>query len=284
MSSARNLVLLFVALAALPPSGNAAAQRGATTTKVKEAVKGGEQPQGEPAPAEPVFHADYVEITEPVLDGFVRGLQTEIALLKEFRDLLATYPTAEQYAACQGQVLTSPEAIKLFELFSLPDNASAEQVRRAMETYSTEMAVLVKKKCPLVPNEWNVGTKTARLKEIETQAAAATGAGSSSPGDGEWDAQASRSGPAAGSPWMATEPLSVLAYQILKERIIAFCVSALARPGTDFSVRSVKIPGSTSSYNVYTSVEATVLHRKCLGIKPLLDQAAAVYDPSGLRD
>ncbi|HJR17621.1 MAG TPA: hypothetical protein VJ808_12265, partial [Gemmatimonadales bacterium] len=131
------------------------------------------------AQAGPSFGGDLVEITEPVLEGLVRGLRAEIALQKEFRDLLAKYPTQEQYNACGAQVATSEEAMKLLELMNLPENATPEQSQRAMQKFTTETAALHKRKCPFDPNEWNSSTKAKRLKEIEAKAAEA--AGSSSP-------------------------------------------------------------------------------------------------------
>ena len=265
------LALLVVLSAAPTPSGEAFAQLGSLKKKLKEAVTGSDR-QGKPGKEGPRFGGDVVEITEPVLDAFVRGLETELALEKAFRDELAKYPTPEQYAACRRQASTSEEVQKLSQNIAIPENASPEAVKQIMDKVLAQTADLVKQKCPLDPNEWTSSRKLERLKEIEVKAAAATG--SPAPGGDAPEAPSSLGGPWEVAESLRIDPLTVLAYQIIKERLVAFCMSALASPGTDFSV----VRAQTGQY-VYTSLEAQLLQRRCLGLKTKLQQLNVSYDP-----
>lgn len=241
--------LLLAALVALAPC-RAEAQLGGLKKKLKATVKGNDQSAAakKADPGGPRFGGDLIEITEPVLDGFIRGVRTEVALQKEFRDLLAKYPTQEQYQACKLQAAQSDEAQKLaMAVLNLPENTSAAEFQRITTKAATDLEAIQKKRCPLDPNEWDGSKRTKRLEEIQLKAVEA--AGSISPSD-------------ASAP-LAAGPLSVGAYALLKERIVAFCMSKLD-PKADFSVTPVQVPGSgTNIYFVYTSAEAKLLQAKC---------------------
>jgi len=240
--------LLLAALVALAPC-RAEAQLGGLKKKLKETVKGNDQAAAakKADPGGPRFQGDLIEITEPVLEGFIRGVRTEVALQKEFRDVLAKYPTEEQYQACKLQAAQSDEAQKLaMAVLNLPENTSTAEFQRITTKAATDLVAIQKKRCPLDPNEWDGSKRTKRLEEIQLKAVEAAS---------------------------LAPPLTVGAYGLLKERSVAFCASKLAGANTDLSVTPVKFPGSgTDIYWVYTSDEAKLLPAKCTMLTGLLAQ------------
>jgi hypothetical protein len=169
------------------------------------------------------FNERVVELTEPVVRGLLTGLDREIALLTEFRDLLETYKTSEEYDVCQRQVAMSPESQKIvMQIANLPTNSTMEQVQRVTEKMNTDINALLKRRCgDNIDEEWPPGKRMERVKEIHQQAAAAAGLllpGTPPPP------------PRRGGPWIddaTTETVqasgSTAPYDIALERIDAYC-------------------------------------------------------------
>ena len=246
MPRTRIFGLLLIALVGLTPLRSVEAQLGSVGKKLKEAVKGKEQvdPKKDAA-GKPIFNEDVLEITAPVLDNFIRAMQAEIAGQKELKDLLATIPTPEQYETCQQQPAVVAEMQKiLMSLANVPKNTTQEEMQRISQKLQSDMEAMVKKKCGINPSEAS-SLKAEKQREIESRVLAVGGAGGA-------------------SNQTQTGPLTAKQYLMLKERAIAFCMSKLAAPGTDFSVERVEAPGIRSGLMwVYTSEEAKRLQARC---------------------
>lgn len=284
MTTSRITALSLAALLTLVAGSAAEAQLGGLIKKkVAEAVKGPEKP--EPAKDEAAKqgfvngNSDVLEITPPVLEGFVRGLNVEIALRKEFAAELAKYPTREQYAACQANAGMSEEAQKLFAQLDLPETATEEQQRKAMEKYTADVTALLKRRCPLNPAE--APDRAKRLAEIQVKAAEA--AGPEVPG-GEWNHEATEGDNASGfggphgGPWtdaVFAAGLTPRQYAILLERIKRFCdeLKAAGDKGLGGS-GGVTFPGSGAKiFWVYTAAEAQTLSQaNCQRVYDLIGQ------------
>ena len=215
------------------------------------------------------FHnSEILPITATLLDGFRTGLDTEIRLRKGFQQLVASYKTPEQYAACQGEVAMTEEGQKIMLQFAnLPDNVTPAEFQRVMEKMDVEMKALIKQRCGADVNvDWPSGKRAAKLEEIEARAAAAVDPSADDPGpepDGE----------SPGDPGASELPdaaISVRAYQLLKERIVPFC-EAYEQGLIKIDGNPVSIPGSGRNiYWVFTAQEAAAIAPRCKELMVLL--------------
>jgi hypothetical protein len=115
-----------------------------------------------------------IPITDKVLEGFARALQTEIDLRDQlFKELEAKEAAETKYTACKQQAAASPEFTQiLMRLADTPENASTEEMMKRMAQMSQDQEALVVKMCGPAP----VAVNTAqRLLEIQQKAAAAAG-------------------------------------------------------------------------------------------------------------
>ncbi len=266
MSSNANLLALCALMLSLPVPAEAQGVGGRLRQRVAE-VAGGKD-NTEQAQQKSPFNETVIEITGPVLAGFMKGLDTEIALLVDFGKLLATFRTPEEYGACQAQVAMSPEGMKVMEqITNLRDDATAEEYQRAMEKMNRDMLALTTKTCGADPAEWPAARRRETLEEIEKKAAAAAGPVRSSPPSphgGPSPIEHGADAPAAFPDWMQDTGLSPQAYAIMKERIDAYCNALNAgaiQPG-----QAVTFPGTGKDiFWVYTEEESKQ-------IAPLCDQ------------
>jgi hypothetical protein len=115
-----------------------------------------------------------IPITDAVLNAFARGLQAEIDLLEQFRKELAAREAAVQkYDACKKEAAGSPETMALvMGLGNLPENATAEDLQKAMAQMAKDQEALLLKKCGSAPPAVN---GAERLREIQRTAAANAG-------------------------------------------------------------------------------------------------------------
>jgi hypothetical protein len=302
MTTSRTTRLLLAGTMALTMATVAEAQLGGLIKKkVSEAVKGPEKTEAKPADAgrKSFFNDDVLEITQPVLDGFERGLRTEVALRDEFREFLAKLKTPAQYQACKNDVSASPEGQKIAtRMLSLPESTPPEELQRVILKAGQELEALQTKKCGTDPAEWTEEKRAEKLREFEVKAAEAAGPeappgkdlepagpeGISEPSD---DAEV-LSAPlaqyrvtAGGLTSLAMFGLTERAYAMLKERTIAFCMhAAIATRNTyeskvDLSV--VQVPGQGDKvYFVYTSEEARTLQRNCAKLMGFMKKLANV--------
>jgi hypothetical protein len=262
------------ALLALGTAGVADAQIGGLIKKkVSDAVKAPEKP-ADPAKAESKQgfvngNSDVLEITPPVLEGFMRGLNVEVALRKEFAAELKKYPTREEYDRCSNQAASSEEAQKLIVgLADIPETATAEQRQKAIEKYAADQKALVKRKCPLNPSE--APNREKRLTEIKAKAAEAAGPDASG---GEFALEPGESPgalgvSAVGGPMIGFNALAGLTprqYDILLERIKRFCEELKNAADKGFpGSGGVSIPGAGGGkiFWVYTPTEAKTLSQQ----------------------
>jgi hypothetical protein len=260
---------MLCALFVLTVSAGAEAQGiGGLIKKKVEDVKKGDQPDARSEQQKSSFHnADVLPITKTMLDGLKVGITTEIRLRREFRQMLVTsYKTPDQYNACVGEVGMSPEGQKILNLMStLKDPITPADIQRVTEKMDTDMKALVKQKCGGDVNfDWPMGKRATKLEEIEAQAAAAVNPSSEEPVP-DLDGSSENSGAYAAE-------ISVHAYQVLKERIVPFCM-AYEKGTIKIDGKPVAIPGSGRNiYWLFTAEEAAYLAPRCKELMALLEQ------------
>jgi hypothetical protein len=234
--------------------------------KVTEAIKKpadsaksvDQKPAASRGNAQSPFNEAVLEITQPAFDATIRGLTAELKLQDEFRQVLAKYPTPEQYEACKTRAATGPEGTKMMSDFmNMPQNSSVEEVQRRQQAMSAGMEALMKKACPNDPNVWNPYNRRQKLDSIHEQAAEAAGlaAATSSVQDNEGTSIRARF---EGQPFIFRGGrlafLTALQYGILQERIERGCALTEKPPN------GVKVPGfGNGIYWVFTGVEMGVL-------------------------
>jgi hypothetical protein len=285
---ARLIIALFLVLAPVRVD----AQIGSLIKKkVGDAVKGtdkepatkkGDAQNADASSKSPFGNTDILEITPPVLEGFIRGLKTEIALTKEFRAELAKYPTPEQRQQCETKWAQSPEVMKMMTEFSVPENVSVDQARAAVEKHTKDMNDAMTKQCPDdVDRVWQASKRRERIEQIKEKAAASAGADApSSSGSGDLQSES--------GPFVASEPLlgqfvalrgaaglTVHQYGILLERTKRFCDELKTAAGKNLGGSGgVKFPGSGGGiFWVYTATEAKTLSQaNCQRVYDLVGQ------------
>jgi hypothetical protein len=172
------LACVTLALAASQPLD---AQFGGLGRRITEGVKkaaGGDAEEAKPGKGKPVVLPTndplVIPITEKVLEGYARALQTEIDLRNQLRnELIAREQEETKYAACKGQAASSPEAVQIMmQLGSAGDSPTTEQMMALMKKMETDQAALVLKMCGADPAPINVAE---RLTQIRQKAAASAG-------------------------------------------------------------------------------------------------------------
>ena len=157
------IVLAGCALAASPP-GAEAQLGGLIKKKVSEALTKkpadsaqapGKQTTGtQNNPATP-FGSAVLEITPSTFDAVIRGLTAEVKLQDEFRQVLAKFPTNEEYAACKQRVPQTPEGQKLMaEYMNTMQNSKPEEVQGRIAAVAEKLKTLEKTQCPNDPYTW----------------------------------------------------------------------------------------------------------------------------------
>jgi hypothetical protein len=156
----------------------------------------------------------------------------------------------------------SEEGQKLAELMIVPDNVTQEQATRAMEKYQAALVALVKRECPVDPRVLGLRQESRTTQGDRAQG----GGGSPDSRHFPW-----RSGwPLRGSEAAAAGSLTVAAYQVLKERVVPFCMAKFAA-NTNFAATPVQVPHQSMMY-AYTAAEAKALQAKCATLTGPLSQ------------
>jgi hypothetical protein len=238
--------------------------------KATEAVKGPEKKTEEKPADNAISLGDVRELNATNLDALIEGLKTEIALREAFRAEVAKYPTREQYNKCQQDMAMSPESQKLLALLEVPEKATAEQMQAATKKFAEEGAALLKKKCPLDPEDVSDYAKQKRLGEIEGQAAAAAarkrgGGGHSSGGPFLSD----------DSPGVQQDDKERLQYSWAKERVLVLCAAVRdPQKRRDGAINGLRIPGTgVKIFWVFTAEEVKgATPQKCDEVMKLMDQ------------
>ena len=131
--------------------------RGRVTDAAKKAAgiesEAAPKPTDTPTVSKPVVlpttDPSVIPITDKVLEGFARALQTEIDLRAQLlKELDAREAAVKKHEACKGQVAASPEFQQiLMQLGNLPENTTTEQMMQAMAKMTKDQEALVLKMC-----------------------------------------------------------------------------------------------------------------------------------------
>lgn len=262
------IVLCAVIGVAIPVGAGAQGVSGLIKKKVAETV--GKDEKAPQANASGVYNEDVLELTEPVMKGFMNGLRVELAGLGEFADLMDTYKRPEDYERCRGEVAMSPAGMEIaMRLANLPDNATAEEMQRAMAKINEELVALTKKSCgPDAGEDWPQDKRRDRVAAIVARAAAAAGPVGSLPEPMPAGGPAGPSGfepfepSAAGFVEAARDSMTLRQYGITEERAENYC--RLLEAGAIQPGQAVKyaIPGGKIFW-VYSEVEARAIEPQC---------------------
>ena len=266
---------LVVALSWLS-SGTADAQIGGLIKrKAAEAVKGPEKKAEEKPADNAISLGGARELNATNIDALIEGLKTEVALRDAYKAEVAKYPTREQYNKCQQDVAMSPENQKLLEILNLPDNATTEQLQAATKRFGEEGMALLKKKCPLDPNDVSDVAKQKRLGEIEGKAAEAAarkragGGGGFNSSDGPYLSDDSQG-------IDAKTDKERLSYSVEKERFTMLCSVLKADPKKrqEGLANGLRIPGTgTRIFWVFTPAEVKdAVQQKCDEFEKLMEK------------
>jgi len=183
----RILLLACAAVVLAAPRPLEAQLGGLLRGRVTDAAKKAAGVESEPAPkpdgakpgapkpvALPTDDPSVIPITDQVLEGFARSLQTEIDLRQQlFKELEGREAAVKKHEACKQQVAGSPEAQAIMmQLGNMPDNATTETMMQVMAKMEKDQVALVLKRCGPDPAAINT---SQRLEEIRVKAAAAAG-------------------------------------------------------------------------------------------------------------
>jgi hypothetical protein len=233
---------------------------------------GGAQAQDVKAPEQPgvQFNERVVELTKPVVQGLIKGLEVELGLLTEFDKLLATYKSEEEYDECKKQVALSPEAMRIVMPFAnLPANTTQEQVQRLTEKMNIDMQALLRTKCgPSISEEWTDYKRRQKIEEIHRNGAAAAGLllSSSAPPQqrgGPAIDEAAEQVQAQGS----TDPMDIAI-----ERIKIYCAYKKMspsmfpmKPGYNLSIMANRFNPNATGVIFFTAAEIAAIDYQCDG-------------------
>ena len=267
MMNTRSVASVLLVFAALFPTGHAKGQGigGLIKKKVSESVKGddkkgqqagkqdaaGAQPSGSKLPR---------ALTEGTLAAFKKGLVAERDHRQATTKFLASLKPREQYQSCMQTAAAGPEMQKIMmSMGTLGDNPTQEQVQKASEKMTADMAKLVKDKCGDDPGKYDVGWKNAQMREARVVAVKAFAA-ALDPG-------------ASSGPFLSVDeqPQDVAYfYELLLEWTPPFC-NLPKEAQQAASERGVSVPGSGKGLAfVYTATEARLLMPQCQELMTLL--------------
>lgn len=270
-------ILLLCALGAAAGPATADAQlRDLIKKKVTSAVTG-EKTNGNDAKAYQVLgfkEGQQDMLTEEAVEDFNTAVKEEIRLRKELRQQLLAYKSPQQYQACAREFEASPEAQKIMLSFSIPDNATVEQLMQAQQKLANEKMAAQQRKCgPDINTEWPVAKRQARVSEIRKAGEAAFREARAA--RAARDEQEARTGRTGGGP--SVEQLPVIDatddpddfYNWMWDIVKAFCKSLddgliVRNPSGDFEF-GFSHPKPFSHF--MTQREASALHAGCVYVK-----------------
>lgn len=268
----RWIVTLLWAMSTLTLDAGAQGVRGMIKKKVSDATGKTDQ-QKKPDKAANPYTEDVLELTEPVMKGFMNGIRRERALMQEFADEIAAYKKPEEYGRCTAQVATSEEGMKAMKhIMDLPEGASANDQQRAIAKMNEEMKALIKKQCgPDVREEWPRTKLQERVAAIHAKAAAATGRASTAGSPPEAFRGAFPGLPASDDvpEWRAPQSaagMTLKQYDISWERAENYC--RLLEAGAIHPKQPVvHMADNGKSFWIYSETEARVIEPLCPEIK-----------------
>jgi hypothetical protein len=223
-----------------------------------------------------------VPITLDLLVRFEKALKFEISEREAIQKSKPT-KTPEEYQACSGGVVMSPEGMKLADDFAQKNaNAPVDEMMKAQQKMNEQMLALLMKNCGEDPRQW-ANNLVARLKEAEGKAS------NIAMPEGWLPRSTGLRVPTLSSTWgsdagdiEARIDSTVVLYPFrrhyagLKEGVAGFCVSL----GEEWQVQAgtagvrLKTPspdtGKGKSIVAYSSAEAEAMKSRCIAIIPLL--------------
>lgn len=289
----RGMVMaVCVLIATAIPTGAGAQVGGLIKKKVAEAAGKDEQKQTPEGDASKVYDENVLELTEPVMKGYMNGLRTELRLLADFADVMNGYKKPEEYERCRQDVATSPEGMEIMlRMANLPDNASAEEMQRAMAKAAEEVLALTKQKCgPDAGEDWPQSKRREKVAEIRAQAAAAAGAGGPgqspipAPPASDHGVQSPHGGPsvddafAPGTGFLAAarDSMTLEQYGISDERAENYC--RLLESGAIHPLQPVVYPAPGGKvFWIYSEVEARAIEPHCPEILEARNKRNALF-------
>ena len=271
MMNTRLIASFLLAFAALVPTGQAAGQIGGLIKKkVAEKVKGDDKKgddkkdqaatKSEAETAQPSGSKLGRTLTEGTLVAFKKGLTAERDHRQGTLKFLASLKTREQYTSCTQAVATSPEYQKIImSLGELGDNPSQEQLQKASQKMSADMAKLSKDKCGEDPGIYHGGWKDAQMREARA-AGVKVFAAALTPG-------------ASSGPFFSFEEQAQDAnyfYDLLLEWVPPFC-NLPADAQRRAAEQGVSVPGTSKAMAyVYTAMEARLVMLQCQELMALI--------------
>lgn len=270
MRSWRVMLLCCLTAAALPVDTRAQGVGQRIRKKVADVTGRNEQKDASQPDRTRVYDGDVLELTEPVMKGFMNGVRTEMALLEEFAGLMDTYKRPEEYERCRQETAQSPEGMEIgLRLVNLPDNVSADEMQRVIAKVNEELNALTRKKCgPDASEDWPPAKRRERVEAIVARAADAAG-----PVRPPRPLPAPSGGPAIeedGLEPQATQGagMTLRQYGITLERAENYC--RLLESGAIQPLQPVVHPSSDGKvYWVYSEVEARAIEPHCEELKKI---------------
>ena len=227
------------------------------------------QQQSDEAAAQALAAPDIVPITQESTTRFKKALNVEIRLRGEFRAMLASMKSKEEYDACKEEFAVSDMELAMSALAAAGEKATPADLQKAMVKAKADLDATVAKRCGGDPSAWPDYRRAERLKAIEGEASDAFAPSTGSDADGA--AEATTHGPA----WLSTDDEApsdahpyLRKYAIAKERWIPFCSAEAAK--TEGKYRRIKGQGSVYVYSVE---EAQVLSEHCPDVMATLNKA-----------
>jgi hypothetical protein len=241
--------------------------------KVKEAVQAPvqqqqAQQQADEAAARALEAPDIVPITQESTARFKKALNVEIRLRGEFRSMLASMKSKEDYDACKAEFAISDMELAMSAMAAAGEKATPADLQKAMVKARADLDAKVTKRCGGDPSAWPDYERAERLRAIEAEASDAF-APTGSP-----EAVAAGESTTHGPAWISTDDDApgdahpyLRKYAIAKERWIPFCSAEAAK--TEGKYRRIKGQGSVYVYSVE---EAQVLSEHCPEVMATLNK------------
>ena len=261
----------LLAVAAVPADAQIG---GFLKKKAKEAVQAPvqqqqAQQQSDEAAAQALSAPDIVPITQESTARFKKALNVEIRLRGEFRSMLASMKSKEDYEACKAEIAVSDMELTMSALAAAGEKATPADLQKAIVKAAADLEAKVTKRCGGDPSAWPDYKRAERLREIEGEASDAFAPPGSPEAVGA--GESATHGPA----WLSTDDDAqgnahpyLRKYAIAKERWIPFCSAEAAK--TEGKYRRIKGQGSVYVYSVE---EAQVLSEHCPDVMATLNKA-----------
>ena len=217
--------------------------------KVTQAAKGNTPAATQQAPAQSGSRLGF-QLTDPVLQAFKNGLDTEIAGRQAYLKSIAGLKSEDEFQVCAGYTAASEEGMALQDEFSnRMDKVSTEaDMQKIMKWMTDSMTVLTTKACGPDP--------APKYKAKDDEFQKALDAGLSEFGKGFPGVKASD------VRWN---------YNVLKEWILPFCgLSQQEQQNAAANGLSIHGSGGPSIQFVYTADEAKLLMKYCATLVPLI--------------